>query len=65
MLGRHRTVAFWCLFSVFNNRFEDPVYRFAQIAHDSGVHSTPVLTWPSLGSLLSCGYYGYDRESTN
>ncbi|EJT00953.1 hypothetical protein RCCGE510_31696 (plasmid) [Rhizobium sp. CCGE 510] len=47
----------------FNNRFEDSVYRFAQIVKDSGVHSTPVLvTWPSRGSLLA---YGYDRESTN
>ncbi len=47
----------------FNNRFEDSVYRFAQIVHDSGVRSAPVLvTWPSRGSLLA---YGYDRESTN
>jgi esterase/lipase superfamily enzyme len=47
----------------FNNRFEDSVYRFAQIVKDSGVHSAPVLvTWPSRGSLLA---YGYDRESTN
>jgi esterase/lipase superfamily enzyme len=47
----------------FNNRFEDSVYRFAQIVHDSGAHSVPVLvTWPSRGSLLA---YGYDRESTN
>ncbi|WP_245317528.1 alpha/beta hydrolase [Rhizobium sp. N122] len=47
----------------FNNRFEDAVYRFAQIVHDSGVHSAPILvTWPSRGSLLA---YGYDRESTN
>jgi esterase/lipase superfamily enzyme len=47
----------------FNNRFEDSVYRFAQIVHDSDVHSAPILvTWPSRGSLLA---YGYDRESTN
>jgi len=47
----------------FNNRFEDAVYRFAQIVHDSGTHSVPLLaTWPSRGSLLA---YGYDRESTN
>jgi esterase/lipase superfamily enzyme len=47
----------------FNNRFEDAVYRFAQIVHDSGAPSVPVLvTWPSRGSLLA---YGYDRESTN
>lgn len=47
----------------FNNRFEDSVYRFAQIVHDSGAQSVPVLvTWPSRGSVLA---YGYDRESTN
>jgi esterase/lipase superfamily enzyme len=47
----------------FNNRFEDSVYRFAQIVHDSGTESVPVLaTWPSRGRLLA---YGYDRESTN
>lgn len=47
----------------FNNRFEDSVYRFAQIVEDSGVRSAPILvTWPSRGSVLA---YGYDRESTN
>jgi esterase/lipase superfamily enzyme len=47
----------------FNNRFEDSVFRFAQIAHDAGTHSVPILvTWPSRGSTLA---YGYDRESTN
>ena len=47
----------------FNNRFEDSVYRFAQIAHDARTQSVPVLvTWPSRGSTLA---YGYDRESTN
>jgi esterase/lipase superfamily enzyme len=47
----------------FNTRFEDSVYRFAQVVQDSGVHSAPILvTWPSRGSLLA---YGYDRESTN
>jgi esterase/lipase superfamily enzyme len=47
----------------FNTRFEDSVYRFAQIVQDSNVHSAPVLvTWPSRGSLFA---YGYDRESTN
>lgn len=45
----------------FNNRFEDAVYRFAQIVHDSGADTVPVLfTWPSRGSLFA---YGYDRES--
>ncbi|MCK2052862.1 alpha/beta hydrolase [Methylobacterium sp. 37f] len=47
----------------FNNRFEDAVFRFAQIVHDSGAEVVPVLfTWPSRGSVLA---YGYDRESTN
>ncbi|SEF79666.1 alpha/beta hydrolase [Bosea lathyri] len=47
----------------FNNRFEDAVYRFAQIVHDSDASVVPVLfTWPSRGSLFA---YGYDRESAN
>ena len=47
----------------FNNRFEDAVYRFAQIVHDSDADVVPVLfTWPSRGSIFA---YGYDRESTN
>ena len=47
----------------FNNRFEDAVYRFAQIVHDTKAEVVPVLfTWPSRGSVLA---YGYDRESTN
>ncbi len=46
----------------FNNRFEDAVFRFAQIVHDSHAPVVPVLfTWPSRGSILS---YGYDRESS-
>ncbi|MGO4174935.1 alpha/beta hydrolase [Bosea sp. TAF32] len=47
----------------FNNRFEDAVYRFAQIVHDSNAKVVPVLfTWPSRGSIFA---YGYDRESGN
>uniref|UniRef100_A0A9E8CRB7 Alpha/beta hydrolase n=1 Tax=Bosea sp. NBC_00436 TaxID=2969620 RepID=A0A9E8CRB7_9HYPH len=47
----------------FNNRFEDAVYRFAQISHDSRADAVPVLfTWPSRGSVFA---YGYDRESGN
>ncbi len=47
----------------YNNRFEDAVFRFAQIVHDSGADVVPVLfTWPSRGSLLA---YGYDRESAS
>ena len=47
----------------FNNRFEDAVYRFAQIVHDSQAEVVPILfTWPSRGSVFA---YGYDRESGN
>lgn len=47
----------------FNNRYEDAVYRFAQIVHDSGADVAPVLfTWPSRGSIFA---YNYDKESTN
>ncbi|WP_081964110.1 alpha/beta hydrolase [Hoeflea sp. BAL378] len=47
----------------FNTRYESAVYRFAQIAHDSGTDATPVMfTWPSRGSVFD---YGYDKESTN
>lgn len=47
----------------FNTRFEDAVYRLAQIVHDSKAPTLPVLfTWPSKGSVLG---YAYDRESTN
>jgi esterase/lipase superfamily enzyme len=47
----------------FNTKFEEAVYRFAQIAHDSDATITPVLfTWPSRGNLLQ---YGYDHESAN
>jgi esterase/lipase superfamily enzyme len=46
----------------FNNRYEDAVYRFAQIAHDSHADAAPILfTWPSAGKLFD---YNYDREST-
>jgi len=47
----------------FNNRFDDAVYRFAQIVHDSRAPVVPVLfTWPSRGSILA---YGYDLQSNN
>jgi esterase/lipase superfamily enzyme len=49
----------------FNNRFDDAVYRFAQIVHDSKSPAVPVLfTWPSRGSLKLTSYT-YDRESAN
>jgi esterase/lipase superfamily enzyme len=36
----------------FNNRFDEAVYRFAQIVHDSRAPATPVLfSWPSRGIL--------------
>ena len=58
--GRRRALVF---VHGFNNRFEDAVFRFAQIVHDAGADVVPVLfTWPSRGSVLA---YGYDRESTN
>ncbi|MDJ1159428.1 alpha/beta hydrolase [Chelatococcus sp. SYSU_G07232] len=45
----------------YNNRFDEAVYRYAQIVHDSGFAGTPVLfTWASRGSLLG---YGYDEDS--
>jgi esterase/lipase superfamily enzyme len=45
----------------YNNRFEEAVYRLAQIAHDSHAPAVPLLfTWPSRGKLLA---YTYDRES--
>jgi esterase/lipase superfamily enzyme len=45
----------------YNTRFEEAVYRFAQIVHDSGAPVLPVLfTWPSRGRLLD---YVYDRDS--
>ncbi len=47
----------------FNTRYEEAVFRFAQIVHDSGTDFAPVLfTWPSRGSVFD---YVYDRESTN
>jgi esterase/lipase superfamily enzyme len=47
----------------YNTRFEEAVFRFAQIAHDSGASALPVLfTWPSRGKLLA---YGYDHESAS
>jgi esterase/lipase superfamily enzyme len=47
----------------YNTRFEEAVYRFAQIVHDAETTALPVLfTWPSRGKLLA---YGYDHESAN
>jgi esterase/lipase superfamily enzyme len=45
----------------FNTRFEEAVYRFAQIVYDARVEVAPVLfTWPSGGNVTD---YVYDRDS--
>jgi len=45
----------------YNTRFEEAVYRFAQIVHDAGVDVAPLLfTWPSGGGAAD---YVYDRDS--
>ena len=60
--GRSRVLIF---VHGFNNRFDDAVYRFAQIVHDSKAEGIPVLfTWPSRGEVRLSAY-GYDRESAN
>lgn len=47
----------------YNTRFEEAVYRFAQIIHDSRAPALPLLfTWPSRGRLLA---YAYDHESAS
>ncbi|MDL2409405.1 alpha/beta hydrolase [Rhizobium calliandrae] len=47
----------------YNNTYEDSVFRFAQIVHDSDMHATPILfTWPSRARVTA---YVYDKESTN
>jgi len=49
----------------FNNRFDEAVYRFAQIVHDAKLPVIPVLfTWPSRGEVR-LRTYNYDRESAN
>jgi esterase/lipase superfamily enzyme len=43
----------------YNNRFDDAVYRFAQIVHDTKAPVIPILfTWPSRGEVMA---YTYDR----
>jgi len=47
----------------YNTRFEEAVYRFAQVTHDAHADVVPVLfTWPSRGRALQ---YFYDRESAS
>jgi esterase/lipase superfamily enzyme len=49
----------------FNNRFDDSVYRLAQIVHDAKAPVMPVLfSWPSRGEVRLRAYT-YDRESAN
>ncbi|MGO9740278.1 MAG: alpha/beta hydrolase [Roseiarcus sp.] len=62
-LDRSRTRQALVFVHGYNTKFEEAVYRFAQIAHDSRADFVPVLfTWPSRGQALS---YFYDRESAN
>jgi len=63
-IGHHRKSRHVMVFiHGFNNTYEDAVFRYAQIVHDSGADVTPVLfTWPSRASLFD---YNYDKESTN
>ena len=59
-VGRRKAIVF---VHGYNTRFEDAVFRFAQIMHDSKAPGVPVLfTWPSRGEILG---YAYDRESAN
>lgn len=49
----------------FNNRFDEAVYRFAQISHDSKAPAIPVLfSWPSRG-VVGLRAYQDDLESAN
>ena len=47
----------------YKTGFQESVYRFAQVIHDSGATATPVVfSWPSRNRLLD---YSYDKESAN
>jgi esterase/lipase superfamily enzyme len=60
--GRSRVLVF---VHGFNNKFDDAVYRFAQIVHDAKAPGIPVLfSWPSRGEI-NLRAYTYDRESAN
>ena len=49
----------------FNNRFDEAVYRLAQIVHDSNAPAFPVLfSWPSRGQVRLIAYAS-DRESAS
>ena len=65
LLDRSREKEAFIFVHGFNNRFEDAVYRFAQILHDSEAEAdvAPILfTWPSAGNVFA---YNYDRDSAN
>ena len=65
LVGQSRDKAAFVFVHGFNNRYEDAVYRFAQILHDSGADAyvAPILfTWPSAGNVFA---YNYDRDSAN
>jgi esterase/lipase superfamily enzyme len=49
----------------FNNRFDEAVYRLAQISHDSQAPAIPVLfSWPSRGEVRLVAYAA-DRENAS
>jgi esterase/lipase superfamily enzyme len=65
LIGQSREKEAFVFVHGFNNRFEDAVYRFAQILHDSGAGAdvAPILfTWPSAGNVFA---YNYDRDSAD
>ncbi len=65
LLGQSREKEAFVFVHGFNNRYEDAVYRFAQILHDSEAAAdvAPILfTWPSAGNVFA---YNYDRDSAN
>jgi esterase/lipase superfamily enzyme len=50
----------------FNNRFDEAVYRFAQIIHDSKVPALPVMfSWPSHGVVGLRAYQDDLENATN
>jgi esterase/lipase superfamily enzyme len=65
LIGQSREKEAFVFVHGFNNRYEDAVYRFAQILHDSGAGAdvAPILfTWPSAGNVFA---YNYDRDSAD
>ena len=65
LLGRSREKEAFVFVHGFNNRYEDAVYRFAQILDHSEADAdvAPILfTWPSAGNVFA---YNYDRDSAN